>query len=42
MSFSSTRNEMPWWPPSSVVFTAVTMKSARTPFVMKVFDPFTT
>jgi hypothetical protein len=42
MSFSSTRNEIPWWPPSSVVLTAVTTKSARTPLVMNVFDPLTT
>ena len=42
MPFSITRNEMPWWPPSSVVLTAVTTKSARTPFVMNVFDPLTT
>ena len=33
---------MPWWPPSSVVLTAVTMKSARTPLVMNVFEPLTT
>ena len=33
---------MPWWPPSSVVLTAVTMKSARTPFVMNIFEPLTT
>ncbi len=38
---SITRKEMPWWPPSSVVLTAVTTKSARTPFVMNVFDPLT-
>ncbi len=42
MPFSITRNEIPWWPPSSVVFTAVTTRSARTPLVMNVFDPFTT
>ena len=42
MSFSISRNDRPWWPPSSVVFTAVTTKSARTPFVMNVFEPFTT
>src|SRR5438067_2503900 len=42
MSFSRIRNEIPWWPPSWVVLTAVTTKSARTPFVMKVLDPFTT
>ena len=42
MPFSMIRNEIPWWPPSSVVFTAVTTKSARTPLVMKVFEPFTT
>ena len=34
MPFSISRNERPWWPPSSVVFTAVTTKSARTPLVM--------
>ena len=39
---SMIRNEMPWCPPSSVVFTAVTMKSARTPPVMNVFEPLTT
>ena len=33
---------MPWWPPSPVVLTAVTTKSARTPLVMKVFEPLTT
>ncbi len=33
---------MPPWPPSSVVFTAHTRKSARTPLVMKVFEPLTT
>ena len=33
---------MPWWPPSSVVLTAVTMKSARTPLVMNIFEPLTT
>ena len=33
---------MPPWPPSSEVLQAQTMKSARTPLVMKVFDPFTT
>ena len=33
---------MPWWPPSCVVFTAVTMKSARTPLVMNIFEPLTT
>ena len=42
MPFSITRNESPWWPPSWVVFTAVTTKSARTPLVMNVFEPFTT
>ncbi len=42
MSCSISRNEMPWWPPSSVVLTAVTTKSARTPLVMKVFEPLTT
>src|SRR5438876_4420718 len=42
MSFSRIRNEIPWWPPSSVVLTAVTTKSARTPLVMNVLDPFTT
>ena len=42
ISRSRIRNEIPWWPPSSVVFTAVTTKSARTPFVMNVFEPFTT
>ena len=42
MPFSITRNEMPWWPPSGVVLTAVTTKSARTPFVMNVFEPLTT
>ena len=42
ISRSRIRNEMPWWPPSSVVLTAVTTKSARTPFVMNVFEPFTT
>ncbi len=42
MPFSISRKERPWWPPSSVVFTAVTTKSARTPLVMKVLDPFTT
>jgi hypothetical protein len=31
---STIRNEIPWWPPSAVVFTAVTMKWARTPLVM--------
>ena len=31
---SMIKNEMPWWPPSWVVFTAVTMKCARTPLVM--------
>ena len=34
ISRSTIRNESPWWPPSSVVLTAVTTKSARTPFVM--------
>ena len=33
---------MPWWPPCSEVLTAVTMKSARTPLVMKVLEPLTT
>ena len=42
MPFSISRNESPWCPPSSVVLTAVTTKSARTPFVMNVFEPFTT
>ena len=42
MSFSRIRNDMPWWPPSCVVLTAVTRKSARTPLVMKVFEPLTT
>ena len=42
MPFSRIRKESPLWPPSSRVFTAVTTKSARTPFVMKVFEPFTT
>ena len=37
MPRSTTRNESPWWPPSGVVLTAVTMKSARTPLVMNVF-----
>ncbi len=32
---------MPWWPPSGVVLTAVTMMSARTPLVMKIFEPLT-
>ena len=41
MPFSIRRNEMPPWPPSGVVLTAVTTKSARTPFVMNVFAPFT-
>ena len=36
------RNEIPWWPPASVVLTAVTTKCARTPFVMYVFSPSTT
>ncbi len=31
---STIRKEMPWWPPSRVVLTAVTMKWARTPLVM--------
>ncbi len=31
---SMIRNEIPWWPPSSVVLTAVTRKCARTPLVM--------
>ena len=31
---STIRKEIPWWPPSSVVFTAVTRKCARTPLVM--------
>ena len=42
MPFSSSRNDRPLWPPSWVVFTAVTTKSARTPLVMKVFEPLTT
>ena len=42
ISFSRIRNERPWWPPSSVVLTAVTRKSARTPLVMNVLEPFTT
>ena len=42
MSFSISRNDRPGWPPSAVVFTAVTTKSARTPLVMKVFEPLTT
>ena len=33
---------MPWCPPSDVVLTAVTMKSARMPLVMYVFEPLTT
>ena len=37
-----TRNEIPWWPPASVVFTAQTSRSARTPLVMNVFEPLTT
>ena len=36
------QERQPWWLPSSVVLTAVTTKSARTPFVMNVFDPLTT
>jgi hypothetical protein len=31
---STIKNEIPWWPPSLLVFTAVTMKCARTPLVM--------
>ena len=31
---STIKNEMPWWPPSCVVLTAVTMKWARTPLVI--------
>ena len=42
MSRSRMRKEIPWWPPPSVVFTAQTRKSARTPLVMKVFEPLTT
>ena len=42
MSLSRTRNEMPPWPPSSVVRQAQTRKSARTPLVMKVLLPLTT
>ena len=38
MSRSRIRNEIPPWPPSWVVCTAQTRKSARTPLVMKVFD----
>ena len=33
---------MPPWPPASVVLQAQTRKSARTPLVMKVFEPLTT
>ena len=39
---STIRKEMPWWPPSCVVLTAVTMKCARTPLVMYVFSPLST
>ena len=42
MPFSISRKDSPEWPPSVVVFTAVTTKSARTPLVMKVFAPLTT
>jgi hypothetical protein len=31
---STTKKEMPWWPPSCFVLAAVTTKSARTPLVM--------
>ena len=41
VSFSTTRSEMPPWP-SGPVRTAVVMKSARVPDVMKVFAPLTT
>ncbi len=41
-SVSTMKNEMPWWPPSAVVLTAVTMKSARTPLVMNILEPLIT
>ena len=36
------KNEMPPWPPSGVVFAAQTTQSARTPFVMNIFEPLRT
>ncbi len=41
MSRARTHRVLAVRPPSSVVLTAVTTKSARTPLVMKVFEPLT-